>query len=76
MAIVKTLEMDFATVQGRTHRMRVYDVKPDITAAEINSAMDVIINKNIFHTTSGELNGKVGAQVITREVEEFDLQLD
>lgn len=73
MAIVKTLEMDFATEFGKTQRMRVYDVKPTITAAEISAAMDVIIAKNIFNTTTGDYTGKVGAQVVTREVEEFNL---
>ena len=51
MAIVKTLEMDFATEFGKTQRMRVYDVKPTITASEISTAMDLIIAKNIFNTT-------------------------
>lgn len=73
MAIVKTLEMDFATELGKTQRMRVYDVKPTITAAEISAAMDVIIAKNIFGSVSGDYTGKAGAQVVTREVEEFDL---
>jgi len=73
MAIVKTLEMDFATEFGKTQRMRVYDVKPTITASEISAAMDVIIAKNIFGSVSGDYTGKVGAQVVTREVEEFDL---
>ncbi len=73
MAIVKTLEMDFATEFGKTQRMRVYDVKPTITASEISTAMDLIIAKNIFNTTTGKYTGKVGAQVVTREVEEFDL---
>jgi hypothetical protein len=73
MATQKTLEMEFATGQGRTHRMRVYDVKPTITASEISVAMDLIVTKNIFSTSSGELTGKVGAQVVTRDVEEFNL---
>ena len=50
MAVQRTLEMDFATELGRTHRMRVYDIRADITAAEISVTMDSIINKNIFGT--------------------------
>ena len=73
MAIQRTLEMDFATELGRTHRMRVYDIRADVTAAEISVAMDSIINKNIFGTKTGELSGKVGARVISRDVESFDL---
>lgn len=73
MATQKTLEMEFATGQGRTDRMRGYDVRADVTANDISAAMDLIVAKNIFNTTSGELTGKVGAQAVTRDVEEFDL---
>jgi len=73
MAVQRTLEMDFATELGRTHRMRVYDIRADITAAEISVTMDSIINKNIFGTKTGDLSGKLNARLISREVEEFDL---
>lgn len=73
MASQSTLEMDFATEYGKTQRLRVYDVKPEITASEISTAMDVIIDKNIFSSTTGDYTGKVGAQVVTRDVEKFEL---
>lgn len=73
MAIQRTLEMDFATELGRTHRMRVYDIRADVTATDINATMDSIVAKNIFGTKTGDLNGKVGARVISRDVEDFDL---
>ncbi|NLX01556.1 MAG: DUF2922 domain-containing protein [Syntrophomonadaceae bacterium] len=73
MAIQRTLEMDFATELGRTHRMRVYDIRADVTATNINNTMDSIIAKNIFETKTGNLNGKVGARVISRDVANFDL---
>ena len=37
MAVQRTLEMDFATELGRTHRMRVYDIRADVTATNINN---------------------------------------
>ena len=73
MVTQTVLEMDFATEYGKTQRLRVYDVKPDITGNEISAAMDVIIEKNIFTSTTGDYTGKVGAQIVTKEVEEFDL---
>ncbi|NLE27417.1 MAG: DUF2922 domain-containing protein [Clostridiaceae bacterium] len=73
MAVQRTLEMDFATELGKTQRMRVYDIRADITAAEISSTMDLIISKNIFGSATGDYTGKVGARLISRDVESFDL---
>lgn len=73
MAIQRTLEMDFATELNRTHCIRVYDIRADITAAEISTAMDNIISKNIFNSTGGNLTGKIGARVVSQDTEKFDL---
>jgi hypothetical protein len=73
MAIQKTLEMDFATELNRTHRIRIYDVRDDLTAAEISAAMDQIITTNLFNGSGGELTGKVTARIITKETEDIDV---
>jgi hypothetical protein len=73
MALQKTLEMDFATELNRTHRIRIYDVRDDITPAEISAAMDQIITANLFSGSGGELTGKVNARIITKETEDIDV---
>lgn len=73
MAVQRTLEMDFATALNKTQHMRVYDARADITAIEIAAAMDDIITKNVFSSTGGELTGKVGAQLVSKETSKFDL---
>lgn len=73
MAVQKTLEMDFATELNRTHRIRIYDVRDDITPAEISAAMEQIIAKNLFSGSGGELTGKVTARIITKETEDIDV---
>ncbi|HHV16781.1 MAG TPA: DUF2922 domain-containing protein [Gelria sp.] len=73
MAAQRTLEMSFGTELNRTHNIRVYDVREDITASEISTAMDNIISKNIFGSTSGNLIDKIGAKVVTKDTEEFEL---
>lgn len=55
MAIQRTLEMDFATALNKTQRMRVYDAREDVTVAEISTAMDDIIAKNIFQKKNSPL---------------------
>lgn len=60
MATQKTLELIFSTDLNKTHRMRVYDPREDLTSNEVAQVMDNIISKNIFMTSVGELNGKLG----------------
>ena len=73
MAVQRTLEMDFATELNRTHCIRVYDIRADITPAEISTTMDNLVNKNIFGSNSGNLTGKIGARLVSRDIEEFEL---
>lgn len=72
MATQKTLELIFSTELNKTYRMRVYDPKENISSEEVGLIMDNIINKNIFITNGGELTGKLGAKMITRQTEDID----
>jgi hypothetical protein len=65
--------MDFATELNRTQRLRVYDARQDLNAADISTAMSNIIAKNIFNSNGGELTGKIAARIVTKDVEEIDL---
>lgn len=73
MAVQRTLEMDFATALNKTQHMRVYDARADVTTAEISAAMDDIIAKNVFSGTGGELTGKIGAELVSKETSKFTL---
>ncbi len=73
MAAQVLLEMDFQTELNKPFRMRVYDAKADLTGAQVNTAMDNIIAKDIFSVTGGNLTGKIGAQLVTKETSELSL---
>jgi hypothetical protein len=73
VAATKTLEMHFTTELNKNQTVRVADVRDDVTAEEIGLAMDNIISKNIFSTTGGDLNGKLGARIVTRDVTTVNL---
>lgn len=73
MALQRTLEMDFSTELNKTHRIRVYDAREDVTAVEIGAAMDTILSKNIINGTGGQLTGKVAARIVTRETSDINL---
>ena len=59
----KTLVMNFLNESGKKTAIRVNNVREDITDAEVKAAMDVILAKNIFTTTGGELKVKDSAQI-------------
>ncbi len=69
----RTLEMTFATELDKKHVIRITDARSDATDAEVTAAMDNIISKNIFSGTGGELVGKVSAQLIITQKDEFNI---
>ncbi|MCO1601929.1 DUF2922 domain-containing protein [Desulfosporosinus nitroreducens] len=54
----KTLRLTFVTTLGSTFTLTLPAPRADLTAAEAEAAMDLIISKNMFVTTGGELIGK------------------
>lgn len=73
MAASRILEMDFNTELGKTQRIKIYDAKDPLTGAEVATAMDSIIAKNIFTSTGGELTAKIDARIVTTESSELSL---
>lgn len=69
----KVLEMEFTTELGKNQKIRVYDAKEDLTDAEVATAMDNIIDKNIFVGTGGVLTGKISARIVTTTTQDLDL---
>ena len=68
------LVMKFLTeTEGKYFTLTVDDIKadengvPTITELQVNSLMDLVIAKNIFATTNGNLVGKKDAKVITTD---------
>lgn len=59
----KVLEMVFRTVGGKEILINLSDPKDDITTQQVVQAMETIISKNIFATSSGDLRDRVGARV-------------
>jgi hypothetical protein len=68
-----TLNMVFLTELGVKSSLSVSGVKPNITQAEVDTLMDVIIAKNVFSTTTGPLAKKSLAQLAARTITKFDI---
>lgn len=54
----KTLRLTFVTTLGSTFTLTLPAPREDLTAVEVEAAMELIISKNMFVTTGGELIGK------------------
>ena len=67
----KRLEMLFRNASGRTVRLVVNNAKDNLTEAEIQNAMNLIIAKNIFNTSGGDLVSPAGARVISSDTVEY-----
>ena len=71
--LVKYLMMTFINESGDKVALSVNGIKEDLTVEEIGAAMDVIIAKNAFITKGGDLKGKYSAQIISKDVDEFEV---
>ncbi|MDW7740674.1 MAG: DUF2922 domain-containing protein [Bacillota bacterium] len=66
--MVQTLQLIFSTAGGRNTTISLADPDPEITAQDVEAVMDSVLARNVFNTTSGDITGKVRAQIVSREV--------
>lgn len=69
--MVKTLQMVFQNQTGKNVSISIGDVKDGITSEEIKTLMQLIISKNIFESTGGDLTTIMSADVVTKDVQEM-----
>ena len=70
----KTLVMNFLNESGNKAAVRVNNVKEDLSDVEVSAAMDVIIQKNIFSSTGGDLKYKDSAVLTDTTSAELDVK--
>ncbi|MGI6614470.1 MAG: DUF2922 domain-containing protein [Dethiobacteria bacterium] len=64
-----TLQMIFSNEEGRNVTISVADPRDDLEAAEVETAMTNILQRNIFGTSGGNISALSKAQLVSREVE-------
>ncbi|MCF6465071.1 DUF2922 domain-containing protein [Clostridium sp. Cult2] len=67
------LEMEFKDEMGKKFTISIDDPRGDLTELEVKAAMDDIVNRNIFFTTSGAIVATEGARFITTTIEELTI---
>ncbi len=67
--IADTLRLVFRNVANGLTAINVLDPAPAVTALEVETVMDSVLDKNVFVTSGGDLVSKVRAEVVSRTVE-------
>lgn len=60
----KVLVMSFRNEEGQTFRIRLRYPREDLRAEDVAGVMDLILNRNVFATSGGDLVEKIGAQLV------------
>lgn len=69
----KTLVMNFLTAGGKKTSISFKNVKDDLNPVDVSSAMDTVIEKNIFMTSSGEIKFKDSAHLEDKVIQELSI---
>lgn len=64
MAATQTISMVFLNQANKNVTLNLDNPRNNLTAAEVQAAMDTIITKNIFTSTGGDLVTKISARVV------------
>lgn len=75
MEIKKRLLMSFKNTGDKVVSIGVDSPREDLTEAEIKTAMDLILSKNIFSNNGESLASLVGAKVVETGTTQYDLVL-
>ncbi|MFS8540594.1 MAG: DUF2922 domain-containing protein [Tissierellales bacterium] len=67
------LEMEFLDSQGKKFKITIDEPREDLTEMEIRAAMDEIVQKNVFFTSTGDIVAVSGARYVRTLVEELNL---
>ncbi|MCT4663008.1 MAG: DUF2922 domain-containing protein [Tissierellales bacterium] len=59
------LILGFKDVDDHTVNLKISDPKPDLTEEQVKTAMESIIEKNVFESQNGDLKTIVTASIVT-----------
>ena len=72
--MAKRLEMVFTNAAGRRATISVDNARDDITQQEVQSAMDMIVNRSIFSTGGGDIVAIDSARIVATEITEIPVE--
>lgn len=60
----KVLVMAFRNEEGQTFRIRLRYPRESLRPEDVTQVMDLILARNVFATSGGDLVEKIGAQIV------------
>ena len=76
METSKNLVMTFVSQDNSKVSLTVQDPREDLTEAEIKSAMELVVARNIFAPNGIDLVSSLDAKVVVTETTPFDLVVE
>ena len=70
--MTQVLELKFDTANGKSMTITVDNPKVNLSAIEVEAAMQTIITSNIFHNNGSSLVAVNHARIVERTVSEFE----
>lgn len=67
------LELEFKDEMGKKFTISIDNPREDLTEGEVRTAMEDIVNRNIFFTATGDIVAPEGARFITTTIEELTI---
>jgi len=67
------LEMEFLDSQGKKFKITIDEPRDNLTEMEIRSAMEEIVQRNVFFSSTGDIVGVSGARYVRTLVEELNI---
>lgn len=64
-----TLQMLFRNVENRNVTISVPDALDNLDGEDVGSVMADILSRNLFHSSGGDLQERVRAQLVSRSVD-------
>ena len=66
------LELIFINAAGKKHVLNIEEPKAGITKAEIDAAMQVVVENNIFNTSGGDIVEAVRGRLRTIQTDDVE----
>ncbi|HSH35666.1 DUF2922 domain-containing protein [Schnuerera sp.] len=65
------LQLAFKDEAGKKFTISLDEPREDLTEVEVGTAMDDIVNRNVFFSAAGDIVAKESARFITTTIEEI-----
>lgn len=72
--MAKRLEMVFKDMENKSMKITVDNVREDVTDAEVKTAMETVLAKDVFATASGSLTAISEANIVDTSVTELNVE--